>query len=147
MSNPRLFVYVSPRHPLLWILRWIMELGYWLGVAWCVMCTRRVCCCCVCASCSRSFFTPQNFKLARGLIKLLQDAKQVVPEELRRLETMAGGSSVSGSSRYGGGGRGGGGYGGGRGGFGGGRGGGFGGGFGSGSNGYSGGGFGGGSYK
>lgn len=94
-----------------------------------------------------SFFTPQNFKQARGLIKILEEAKQDVPEELRRLDSMAGGagclcvcvhasfvtvclvwyagSANSGSSRYGFGGGRGGGFGGGRGG---GRGGGFGGG-------------------
>lgn len=41
-----------------------------------------------CHTHDRSFFTGANFKLARGVIKLLEDVKQPIPEELRRLETM-----------------------------------------------------------
>jgi hypothetical protein len=54
-------------------------------------------CVCVC-----SFFTPQNFKQARALIKILEEAKQDVPEELRRLDSMAGSTCVSACTEPGG---------------------------------------------
>ena len=64
-----------------------------------------------------SFFTSENYKLARDLVKILTEAKQDVPEELRRYSAMGGGGGSRGRSggRGGGyfGGRGGGGYGGG----------------------------------
>ncbi len=35
-----------------------------------------------------SFFSRSNFRQARPLIKLLEEAKQVVPEELARMASM-----------------------------------------------------------
>ncbi|KAM0789738.1 ATP-dependent RNA helicase dbp2 [Microbotryomycetes sp. NB124-2] len=59
-----------------------------------------------------SYITTEQSKLARDLVKILQDAKQVVPPELAQLGAMGGGGG-GGRGRYGGGGRGGGrGYGG-----------------------------------
>lgn len=64
-----------------------------------------------------SYFTPDQGKLARDLVKILEEAKQVVPPQLREIGSYGGGG---GGSRYGGGGGrggrgggGGGGYGGG----------------------------------
>ncbi|KAK4056424.1 ATP-dependent RNA helicase dbp2 [Microbotryomycetes sp. JL221] len=77
-----------------------------------------------------SYITTEQSKLARDLVKILTDAKQVVPPELAQLGAMGGGGG-GGRGRYGGGGRGG-------------RGGGRGYGGPTGANGYGGGGYGGG---
>lgn len=76
-----------------------------------------------------SFFTEGNKSLGSALIKIMREAKQEIPEDLRRYDR----AQYGGHPRYGGGrggrgfgggrGRGRGGYGGGRGGYGGGRGG------------------------
>ena len=89
---------------------------------------------------SYTFFTSQDSKYARELIKLLQEADQVVNPELLAMQGFGGGGG--GRNRWGGGG--GGGFGGGGGGYGGGGGGGYGGGGGGGYGGGGGGGFGGG---
>lgn len=58
-----------------------------------------------------SYMTPDQGKLARDLIKILEEARQIVPPQLREMSSFGGGG---GGGRYGGGGRGGGrgGYGG-----------------------------------
>ncbi|TNY17084.1 DEAD-domain-containing protein [Rhodotorula diobovata] len=84
-----------------------------------------------------SYVTPDQGRLAKDLIKILTDAKQVVPPQLQEIAQFGGGGGGRG-----GGGRGRGGYGGGRGG--GGGGGGYGGGYGGGGGGGYGGGYGGG---
>eukprot|EP00300_Choanocystis_sp_HF-7_P037053 c53041_g1_i1.p1 GENE.c53041_g1_i1~~c53041_g1_i1.p1 ORF type:complete len:500 (+),score=92.30 c53041_g1_i1:187-1500(+) len=63
-----------------------------------------------------SFFTAKNARMARDLIKILDETKQEVPPQLREMVSY-GGSSGGGNRRWGGGGRGGAGGGGGRGGF------------------------------
>ncbi|KDE07270.1 ATP-dependent RNA helicase [Microbotryum lychnidis-dioicae p1A1 Lamole] len=78
-----------------------------------------------------SYITPDQGKLARDLMKILSDAKQVVPPELQQMSMYGGGGGGGRGGRGGGGGGGGGGYrrgGGGGGGYGGGGGGGYGGG-------------------
>ena len=88
-----------------------------------------------------TFFTYEDSKRAKGLVKILKDAKQEVPEKLLEYSYSRGGGGGGGGryGRYGGGGRGRGGRGGGRGygGRGGGRGG-YGGGGGGGGGGYGG---------
>lgn len=69
-----------------------------------------------------SYFTTDNSRIARDLIKILQDARQQVPPELMEMSSYGGGGG--GGRGYGGGrggGRGGGHYGGGGGGYGGSR--------------------------
>ena len=51
-----------------------------------------------------SFFTSENAKSARELIKLLREAGQEVPAELERFSYGGGGGSSGGRGRYGGGG-------------------------------------------
>ncbi|BGP58221.1 hypothetical protein JCM8202_001702 [Rhodotorula sphaerocarpa] len=70
-----------------------------------------------------SYITPDAGRLAKDLVKILQDAKQVVPPQLLEISSFGGGGGRGGGGRGGRGGRGGyggGGYGGGGGGYGGG---------------------------